>query len=762
VHPPLGNRSGNGTPDPEVAEELLGDRIEALAAWIQELDAQLRATTVAGDEKTLKELRQALELWSKRDPKFEERLTERVDVLGDRLTTLSSTLNTAAAAHVGADAEIASLRRELEQRAATLERSLRELDSSSQAGSVDELRRTVAELKAERPSKKGDKSVAGLQERLDNFSERLDTLAKTVSTTAAGLAGREGELASLRRTFDETNARIAQLAAGIPKSTDTSGVSELNAQLHALAKQVASGSQALAQREQVTSALATRLEQEASKVEALGAELEERLNELEGKVEGASVGISAKEHELAALHRHLEETRERLDTAVQEVREALPEAVSPADLDTRIAPLDARVDELVARLESTETLATERSVEAARFDELDRRVFEGAGRLAEFERAAATWAEERTQLRAQLEELTALGQAGAKLEAELAPLAARLDALELAVSETAGRTDVDERLEAVSRELGDTTARVEASLDELRQEVASLPQTDVVLETQLAPLTARLDEIEQASGSAAEETLRAQSAWSEERAWVREQLDALVQAVSETAVRADVEEPLAALSARLGELEQELTSAHIDAEAERAKFDARLAELTRPSEPVRPSEDEELKRLLVAFADRIDAIESERATSTETTRGVEDELAHLRSAFEGLEARLATTEQQVEESSANDVAEERIDALRARIDSVEEAAKAPRPAVAPVPGDGRFRVELRALELRMQHAEVAARENREAVLVQLERLAARLEWRLQQLESGQDPESEAPAEQEPLGQVVPLRGGAET
>ena len=51
------------------------------------------------------------------------------------------------------------------------------------------------------------------------------------------------------------------------------------------------------------------------------------------------------------------------------------------------------------------------------------------------------------------------------------------------------------------------------------------------------------------------------------------------------------------------------------------------------------------------------------------------------------------------------------------------------------PGDGRFRLELRALELRMEHAEAAARENREAVLVQLERLAARIEWRFQRLES---------------------------
>jgi hypothetical protein len=45
--------------------------------------------------------------------------------------------------------------------------------------------------------------------------------------------------------------------------------------------------------------------------------------------------------------------------------------------------------------------------------------------------------------------------------------------------------------------------------------------------------------------------------------------------------------------------------------------------------------------------------------------------------------------------------------------------------------------------------------------VQLERLASRIEWRLQRLESGERPEPEPADEEPPLGQVVPLRGGAE-
>ena len=72
--------------------------------------------------------------------------------------------------------------------------------------------------------------------------------------------------------------------------------------------------------------------------------------------------------------------------------------------------------------------------------------------------------------------------------------------------------------------------------------------------------------------------------------------------------------------------------------------------------------------------------------------------------------------------------------------------------------EGRYRLELRALELRMEHAEAAARENRDAVLVQLERLASRIEWRLQRLETGT---SEGPVPESvegPLAQVVSIHG----
>jgi hypothetical protein len=80
-----------------------------------------------------------------------------------------------------------------------------------------------------------------------------------------------------------------------------------------------------------------------------------------------------------------------------------------------------------------------------------------------------------------------------------------------------------------------------------------------------------------------------------------------------------------------------------------------------------------------------------------------------------------------------------------------------------VASGGRFRLEIRALELRLEHAEAAARENREAVLLQLERLASRIEWRLHRLETVETVDTAGPPYSEPQAatagaQVVHIRG----
>jgi hypothetical protein len=798
VHPTLGNSADDGASVHQIGEDLLGERIEALASWIQELDAQMKAGTVAGDEKTLKELRRALEAWSKRDPKFEDRLTDRVDVLADRLATLSSVVNTTTAAHVGSDGEIASLRRDVEQQAAKLDAALREPRPGAPATDLEDLKRAVARLGAERGSKNGDKGATALQEKVDNLAERLDTLAKTVATTAAGLAGREGELAGLRRMLDEGTARVDELARILRLETDHSDAAELRRELGTLGQKLTGG---LADRDRRTAALEKRVGQEGARLEAFAdsvrasvealkakidalesdrdtgealADLDERVRLLDGRVEtvaqaleGASADLSDKELELAALQRHLEETGTRVDVAVAEVRAtlaALAEAVSPDELDARLASVSVELAEVVGRLDAGEAHTSERQDrESARTTDLELQLADVASRLdevegarsaaaAELARSSVTWAEEQTALR---EQLAALERAVA--ESQEVDLEPKLAALRGHVEETKGHLDaairevgasVAERLADVERareESADALAQVSDSWaeerrwvrDQLDMLVLAVAETgtDPEVEAAVQELPARLEELESAAERLASDVARGRANAESETRALRDEVAVLQQAFAEQASETE-SETVNEIRDRVVALEHERSGASTEIEA----LATRLERVESRDVSIAASEDQELKQLLTAFADRIDAMERDRP-------------------------RIAAEASEASEQGLGDL-HDLVGALRARIDSSEkeiaalaESASSPQAAAA---GDGRFRVELRALELRMQHAEAAARENREAVLVQLERLASRIEWRLQRLEAAdQDTQSKESAAREALGEVVPLRGGVE-
>jgi chromosome segregation ATPase len=209
----------------------LMERVESLAAWINDLDGQVRAAAVTTDAKTLKELAKALDAWSKHDPKLEQRITNRVDVLADRFATLAGTVNATATALAGKDGEIAQLRRELEDGTARIEAVVRELRQSGTGSDVADLRKAVAALAAQRSTGAGEGRVGAVASDVDVLAQRLDTLSKTVSTTAAGLAGKEGELAALRARLEEGDARaesvIAELRASVAElSLHVGGLSD--------------------------------------------------------------------------------------------------------------------------------------------------------------------------------------------------------------------------------------------------------------------------------------------------------------------------------------------------------------------------------------------------------------------------------------------------------------------------------------------------------------------------------------------------------
>ena len=224
----------------------------------------------------------------------------------------------------------------------------------------------------------------------------------------------------------------------------------------------------------------------------------------------------------------------------------------------------------------------------------------------------------------------------------------------------------------------------------------------------------------------------------------------------ETATRHDAtDRRVGALAARLDALARalpaetpEVAAAAESWAAERAAISERMEELSS-------------KLARVESAAQSAAAAAAVAASTSPDDGI----AEIRALVDGVLTRMASAEKSVAAmaSSAKDL-EPSIEELGRRLESVERANM---PLALPesdgtAAGDGRFRLELRSLELRMEHAEAAARENREAVLTQLERLASRVEWRLQTLEAAQEDDFPEPEPEDTGARVVPIRGGADS
>lgn len=282
-------------PSPESAtagnSTLLAERVDALAVRIQEMDSRVRATEIAtGDEKTAKELRKAIEVLAKHDPRLEERLTNRVDVLADRLDTLSTTVSTTAARLAGKDGEIVGLRRELESGHARIEVLVAEVRRTAGATDIDELRRAIAAVSAERLAHHDDEQIAGLTRKVEFLAERVDTLASTVATTAAGLAGREGELSALRRRLEDDTSQVTRAVAELE---ETRGKADLAPEVSSLSSAVATTARDLARRECELTELRGRLEDGFDRVDSAVAVLGQALGAAASRIDRVEATLAA-------------------------------------------------------------------------------------------------------------------------------------------------------------------------------------------------------------------------------------------------------------------------------------------------------------------------------------------------------------------------------------------------------------------------------------------------------------------------------------
>jgi DNA repair exonuclease SbcCD ATPase subunit len=306
-------------------------------------------------------------LSSKNEGKQEARFASRLDVLNERLDTLASTVATTASAMAGKDGDIAALRRDLEARDQTLQALVARLNQAPQVPTAD-ASPDATELRSLK------NAVAALmKERADGGSAQLEELTGTVH--------------ALARRVEELSAAVSERTAERPSEELVTMLATLRSQVEGLGG--------------LRSGLTEeRLEQRVATTDDAVEKLSERLDTLAETVESAAASLGLREDELATLHRHFTESSARIETIVDDIREALH-----AFGDDGSTPLD----ELAARLERMEAAtrtATESSARtvdelSARIDVIDRRV---ATVAEEVSRAKTLWPVALRSLEARLED----------------------------------------------------------------------------------------------------------------------------------------------------------------------------------------------------------------------------------------------------------------------------------------------------------------------------------------------------------------------
>ena len=315
---------------------------------------------------------------SKGEAKQEARFAARLDVLMERMDTLASTVATTASAIAKKDGEIAALRRDLEARDQTLQSLVAQTRQPvvvPSAAPVDgnelrSLRNAVAALK-ERVENGSAAQIEDLASGVRVLRERVDELASTST-----LALQDGESSSdAARRMESLETELAELKSTVERrAADPERPSdELLTMLAALRSQV----EALGGLR--TSVSEETLDERFGETDEALAALASRLDALAETVESAASSLSDKEHELAALHRHVTESSARVESIVEDIREALHVFPEPGS---------TVLDELAARLERVE------SAERDAADTNDRRASELARKIDHIEGSVAAVAED--------------------------------------------------------------------------------------------------------------------------------------------------------------------------------------------------------------------------------------------------------------------------------------------------------------------------------------------------------------------------------
>ena len=431
-------------------------------------------------------------LSSKNEAKQEGALRRALDVLSERVDTLASTVATTASAIAKKDGEIATLRRDLELR----DQQLQSLARARLAGRepVGPAGATCAPAgrrgPAVRARHEGEarSSSTRSSSKLNLLAERLDTLSATVSTTAAGLAGRDGEIAAIRKHLGTT--QVAGHAA--PTANP-----DLDRQVRELGVNVMSTN--------------ARLDDHTAELEVVKAQLSEPHPHAE-ELRAMLTALRARVEALDSLRAGV--TEEVLDERLAEPKRLSPRSgdgwtSSPRVSSRRTAGLAAED----VKLEALQRQVTDSSSAAESTAELRERLIEtetaleaeGAARRARLPGRVGDGQPRRQRPEARHAGAPALGvgladrgcrrrspRRACRGERGASRRAARTDEYGPAGLSSSGSTssasgvesattshaDEEQRLEALHRQVTDSSSRIESIADDLRDALARVPRGD--------------------------------------------------------------------------------------------------------------------------------------------------------------------------------------------------------------------------------------------------------------------------------------------
>ena len=189
---------GQGDHDGRLVEADGVDRLSLLERQVRELTARLAAHETAPS-------------LSATDPKLADRLGDRVDVLTERMDTLSEIARSASGAVVARETELAAVRHDLGELRVRVEGAVADLHHVDRAP-VEALQRTVSALSTD---------VAALRQGQERLEEQLASLASAGEEAGAALTGHERSLAELRADVEATGVRMDSVVAVVRDAVES-------------------------------------------------------------------------------------------------------------------------------------------------------------------------------------------------------------------------------------------------------------------------------------------------------------------------------------------------------------------------------------------------------------------------------------------------------------------------------------------------------------------------------------------------------------